>query len=706
MQNLMIFLYLLLFSLISTVLWICISEKRRKEWKSQQSVKEIIFFFLCNFFLISAAKTLLGGAESTLFESFWDIEVRTYINYGIPLLAFSLIAPVVIRFLFKDKSVKLISSFDAIIFIALILVLISRGKISNSGYSVAFIVSVCIALLYSVFDKKEMEYIGKIEYKKYILGMLPVIAAWGVTIGIYLPNELYLANYSQFSGSYGVFLAITFFGSIICGLAILLVGVLLLPKKLFKLFNLLLAGIICMGYLQIMFLNGELKALDGVDQIWSAGTQAVNLAIWMLVIIFVVVVGYKKELVEKACKILCIYIALIQIVTLGVLIVTTDYSSEQSQEAMTTQGSLELAPDGNVLVFVLDCFESSWFEDIVEEDVSIIEPLADFTYYRNGTSQFAHTDNAIPYMLTGVAWKEDIAGNYPGYAYENSDALRKIAEQGYDIGIYTGASYLSDSAKILTTNYSDNVQRVYAPVETLKLMTKASMYKMVPFTLKPEYLYYSGDVFSLAKSDEVWNIDNDLLFYNSLIQRGLIINEELENTFRFYHMRGPHAPFYLSGDIKYEPTGREVTLSSQGRGSLKIVYEYLEQMKELGIYDDATIIITADHGQGYILDSDKTSGKPDRTSRPIFIVKKPNEHGEAMKVSNAPVSQAELLPTVLEAAGVDRSNYGRTFAEISEEEQRERMYVDVYSYFTVQYTINGDAADINSWDIKKAVYQK
>ena len=171
-------------------------------------------------------------------------------------------------------------------------------------------------------------------------------------------------------------------------------------------------------------------------------------------------------------------------------------------------------------------------------------------------------------------------------------------------------------------------------------------------------------------------------------------------------MRGPHGPFYLSDDVKYEPTGREATVSSQGRGSLRIVYEYLEQMKELGIYDDATIIITADHGQGYILDSDKTSGKPDRTSRPIFIVKKPNEQGEAMRISNAPVSQAELIPTILGAVGADGSDYGRTFEDISENEERERMYVDVYSYFTVQYTIHGDAADLDNWDIKKAVYQK
>lgn len=706
MLNFTIFLYILLFAFISTVLWICVSKDKRKERISLQTIKEIVFFFFCYFFLLSIVKVLLGSAESTLFESFWDIQLKTYVNYGMPLLVFSIIMPLVLRFIFREKAFKLIKSADAFMLIALILVWILKGKISNGGYCIAFVVSAVGALLYAIFYKQEMEYISKGEYKKYTVEMLPAIGAWIVTVGIYLPNELYLANYSQFSGEYWMFFVIMLLGSIICGGIILFVSLLLLPKALFKMLYLLLAGVICMGYIQIMFLNGELKALDGVDQIWSVETKVVNVAIWVLIIAIILFVGYKKAIVAKVCKFACLYVAAIQIVTLGVLLISTDYGSGKAQEAMSTEGALELSQNGNVLVFVLDCFESNWFEDIVEEDASIIEPLADFTYYRNGTSQFAHTDNAIPYMLTGVTWKEEIAGNYANYAYENSDALNRIAENGYDIGIYTGASYLAESAKALTTNYRNDSSWTYSPIETLKWMLKSSMYKMMPFILKPEYVYYSGDVFALAKSDEVWNIDNDLPFYNSLMQQGLTVNEESSPAFRFYHMRGPHAPFYLSEDIKYEPTGREATVSSQGRGSLKIVYEYLNQMKELGIYDDATIIITADHGQGYISDSDKTSGKPDRTSRPIFIIKRPNEQGEAMRISNAPVSQAELIPTILDAVGTDGSDYGRTFEDISENEQRERMYVDVYSYFTVQYTINGDAADLESWDIKKAVYQK
>ena len=104
-------------------------------------------------------------------------------------------------------------------------------------------------------------------------------------------------------------------------------------------------------------------------------------------------------------------------------------------------------------------------------------------------------------------------------------------------------------------------------------------------------------------SEHVWSIDNDLLFYQNLMENGLQVSEEKKSAFRFYHMRGPHAPFYLTEDLKYEPTGRMSSRNAQGTGSLKIVYAYLEQLRALGKYEDATIIITADHGVGKIVDT-------------------------------------------------------------------------------------------------------
>jgi membrane-anchored protein YejM (alkaline phosphatase superfamily) len=171
-------------------------------------------------------------------------------------------------------------------------------------------------------------------------------------------------------------------------------------------------------------------------------------------------------------------------------------------------------------------------------------------------------------------------------------------------------------------------------------------------------------------------------------------------------MYGTHSPYHLSEDLKYESRSKKVTRTEQGIGCLKIVSEYLEQMKELGIYDSATIIITADHGQASLLNSDKDSGKPDDISSPLFLVKLPYAESETMSVCNAPVSQQELMPTIMASIGVDKSEYGsgRCFDEIGENESRERNCVDIWSNYVIQYTINGDVRDLNSWNIENVSY--
>lgn len=513
MQNLVIILYIIFWGAISGILWIYLSRAEFKLDKQRKAIKVVAFFSCFSYFLMSGAKGYLGEAESTLFESLWDIEIRTYIHYAVPLLALAVIMPLFMRCVIRKWAWKLIDCFDAVFFVGIILLMIAKGQCSNRDYCVVLILSACIAMLLAVLSKNNARYIEKKEVSGVFVSAMPAIVAWMVTVGIYLPNELYLNNYNEFPGSYGQFFIIMLLGSILIGILFVAVEILFLPKAVIKAMNLYLAAVICMGYLQSMFLNGDLQPLDGNDQVWPQMTRLINIVLWIIAIGVAVIAGYKKDLIKKILQGLCIYIALIQMVTLGYLMITTDYGKQKYEAAMTTQGDLEIAAKENVLVFVLDNFDSSWFEEIVEDDPDFVEPLADFTYYRNGTSQFAHTSMAIPYMLTGSVWTEETEGNYFNYAYENSNVIETLANNKCNVGIFTGVSYLAESARQLTENYSEQVTREYSVGKTLGMMKKASMYKIMPFVIKPEYIYYSGDMYSMASSDEIWSIDNDILSY-------------------------------------------------------------------------------------------------------------------------------------------------------------------------------------------------
>jgi hypothetical protein len=382
------------------------------------------------------------------------------------------------------------------------------------------------------------------------------------------------------------------------------------------------------------------------------------------------------------------------VVTLGYLILSSDVDTSSVQEAMTTEGSLELASDNNIIVFVLDAFDSNYFDDIIENDREFIDDLSDFVYYNNASCLFAHTYLAIPYLLDTVKWD---SVNETSYETESENTIEKLSQKGYDIGIYTESQYVSETLQNVSCNYDDTVNIHCNAVKTLEIMIKSSLYKIMPFATKSTLAYYSADMDEIVKMDAIWSISDDSLFYNELVNEGLGIGCDSNGTFRFYHMRGPHAPYYLADDMKTDKTGRSVTLEGQARASLKIVYEYMNQLKELGIYDSSTIIITADHGHTAEIEGDTVS----LTSEPIMFVKEAYRKGDEMEISTAPVSQDEIFPTILRAAGIDWSIYGRCFDEINENESRKREYIDSYSDYLIQYSINGNVKDTSSWTFSK-----
>jgi predicted AlkP superfamily pyrophosphatase or phosphodiesterase len=173
-----------------------------------------------------------------------------------------------------------------------------------------------------------------------------------------------------------------------------------------------------------------------------------------------------------------------------------------------------------------------------------------------------------------------------------------------------------------------------------------------------------------------------------------------EGTFRFIHMYGAHPPYTMTSDFQYKPFDgkRDVhngNMLSQAIGSMKIVYEYISQLQELGKYDDATIIITADHGHNTELYDDE--GNITGISVPIMFIKKSGETSEVIKESSAPVSHEDLMPTIEKAAGIAVGE--RTIDDITEDEDRTRIFRICKDEIYRKYEIIGDVYDINNWKL-------
>ncbi len=193
-------------------------------------------------------------------------------------------------------------------------------------------------------------------------------------------------------------------------------------------------------------------------------------------------------------------------------------------------------------------------------------------------------------------------------------------------------------------------------------------------------------------------------FYNKLINEGLRVSENTDDkgTFRFIHMHGAHPPYIMTEEFQYieyderRDDGYGSSGVSQAKGALKIVYEYIRQLKELGKYDDATIIITADHGYTERL-SDKDGNMID-VSFPILFVKEPYDNNDVqISISESPVCHADVIETIRSIIGTDVE--ARTLKDIEKMEERSRVLNVCSNELYEKYEINGNVRDYESWGL-------
>lgn len=702
-NGVMVMLIFALFALLSTVIWTVAEKRAGRQHSIIQGIRTGIFFFGIFYFAVSAVKYVLGGWENTLFEELWDIEGRTFVHYGAVFSVITVVFPLAVCIILREKGAKWINVLNQYIFFGVFLLILGSSKISNRTFTWFYAAGAVISLIIAVLYKTELVFADGKERRKSAAGFLPVIGSWVMMNGIFLPNELYITNIGEFENPYGSFFLSLLLGALIIGAVITVWAAAVLTLRAFEFFKLLLFGIVLMNYLQYIALNGKLDLLDGNEQQWSAASSVVNVCLWAAVIVTVIFLGIKKRKIVRVYHGICLYICLIQVVTLGFMCFTTELDNFSYKAGITNYNSLKLSNGNNIIIFVLDNFDNKWFQELKDEDAEFTAPLNDFCFYDNVTSQFAHTSTAIPYLLTGVAWREEMGDGYAHIAYEESSFLHDLKENGFDVGIYTHGGYLAKKEYAFISNYSQEIKRKSKVLNTISTMWKCSMYKTLPFVLKSSYMYYTDEINEMTEVKERWDIDNDIPFYESLTSESLSVSAEFENAFRFYHMKGAHSPYHMAEDMKYDKTGRMISREGQERGCLRIIYEYLEQLKALGLYDSATIIITADHGCGVTYNGEQSM--PETTSMPILLVKEAFQKSDVMQVSHAPVIQGEILPTVMRAAGGDDMKYGTCLDEVPTDDERERSYVSIYKNYIIQYTINGDANDIENWKTKKAEFK-
>lgn len=505
-----------------------------------------------------------------------------------------------------------------------------------------------------------------------------------ITITVFGPLELYFTNFEEFWFTQKDVIIVACIQVLICITVLSLIGALLRGKARDIYSGVLFAAGIAL-YLQGNYVNINYGVLNGEEIDWSAYPvyAVVDTVGWIL--IFAIVIGlwvYKRELLHKMQVYISACVIATQIVTLIILLFTTDVvSGEKSNYYLSNEGIYEVSSEENVIILVLDAFDDIYFQEILQEDPEKYKSVfEDFTHFKNATAGGAQTKIGMPAIITGEPYPGEIS--YIDYVKEsfNKDRLyTEFKRQNYDVRFYTEAAFIPDKATKLVDNQVATGYKVSSYFKLAGKYGSLTLYKYAPHILKHFFWLYTGefDQYKTGGSSEEYK-KNDIKFFEGLQEKQLQINQD-KKVFRLIHLNGPHPPFTLN-EYAQVVDGEETSILQQGKGALYIVENYISQLKQLGLYDSATIIIMADHGRENVAEHG------------ILLVKEKNEK-KPFEESGVPITYYDLHATLFRVLGIES---GATFFEISEGPRERRFYYNETEngkMQVVEYVIDGDVND-------------
>lgn len=557
------------------------------------------------------------------------------------------------------------------------------------------------------------------RYLRQALRRLPAAIACGAvlpfTLCLFTPMDIYAGNKTEFLFTFGDVGGWLLFLSLAATMtsALLLA---LLPSRISAVLCAVLLWLGGMSVLQGMFLNIGMRSLlgDGGGSDTPLWLYILDTALWVITGVAAVLTALfagRLNWIRTATGVLVAVLLGMQTVG-SVSILGTVFSQEDDAPVsyLSTEGLYEVAPGKNTVVFILDRFDYDYYRAVADKEPDFFRPLTGFTLFDDNISLYSRTYPAIASMITGLA-QEDTTGTpfaedadtYFSRAYSTSPFLQDLKANEYSIRLYTGSYYgYRDAAPL--AGIADNVEtsdghRITHSDRLIKNLLQLSLYRHLPQVAKGCIRTTTAVFNSLVQylGDEPAYIMEDWKTYQQLDREGLTVDTNGQpNAFLFIHLNGSHDHAHIGqyGEYSKHPTVTEAT-----RGCFRLIYRYIDELKRLGLYEDATILITGDHPWTRTYEDDPTEPR----ITPV-LVKPSGAFEEPLRFSSAQVCQELNMQAFLVSSSAIRTDrsYGVSYLDVPEGTDIPRRHLFTRcqngAYSVSVYTVRGNGHDFENWE--------
>ena len=541
-----------------------------------------------------------------------------------------------------------------------------------------------------------------------------------LTVGFFSPLEVLLANAKEFFFPFGNIWWFQLLVSLAAA-GILTLLMCLLPGR---------AGIIAAGvsfalglaaYIQMLFLNGDMVALTGDEMTVTTEGKTLNLVIWGVLLLAVLAMVFlfsrrHRRGTEIVLRAVAAALVVMQAVGFVSSAATAKLTPARQEQALSTEKEFVFGKEKNVIVLLLDTADGMYGREMVERWPELSEILSGWTYYPNAVSRYSKTYPALPYLLSGIpCWLDKPVDDYLTEAYGTGAFLKGLKAAGVDTRVLTMDPMLVTEA---ADPYLDNsVGYQYSSFGNLNLpeleknLMSISLYKCLPYQFKEDFSYTIQDInsssFNTSYDDYMYFSYQDDDFHYDL-DEAVTATDQYPKAFRLYHLLGVHKGVRWDENLEeIEEESDMEDFPAALRGCFRNVESLIDQLKAQGLYDNTTIIVSADHGLNRHFNDEESLFLKEPASLLLMVKYAGSDTTKPMQVSQDPVCQEDFFATVENALEIPVSGCGsgKTFADFSADPDRERYYYHTVVRQSVlgdlglrEYRVQGDAGDFAAWE--------
>ena len=478
---------------------------------------------------------------------------------------------------------------------------------------------------------------------------------------VYIPLVNFLSNQNDYKVSLRRFFPVILAGAAIGILALIIMDVIINRGKGSRIYYILIFSVsICM-YVQYNFINPHFPSFNGVEPDWMQYKtySIVSTIIWITVTSLCIIIGLKyKDIFYKWTGYLSAFLSLVLLLSLTYIAITSKKPNFES--TFVKEDQFSIGRDVNIVIFLIDACEYTIMQDYLASEDYEPGTLDDFTFYYHATSGGSQTCTGLPVLLTGSEYDpmQDF-DEYSRLCWEDTDLYDDLHSKDFDVRFFDEG--ISGFPNGIADNYTETEYYVKSYFDMAGEVYKLSGFLAAPQLLKP---YLFPNIMNITESvntlDKGYKED-DLLFYNDLISEKIDC-EKYSKTFRFYHLYGSHLPRMIDKNFNpIENDTDEYNTYDQACADFKIINEYINQLKELGLYDNTMIVISGDHG---------LHGFQTLQARPGVMIKNLGEKHELI-VDASPISLKNVYATLAQNAFGEYSKYGMSVFDVSWDKNRD-----------------------------------